>query len=104
MPDFPVTEEFVRAANAAQLHDEARGSTVKWPASFTYVNGSWVYRVGREGVDAAKVTAAIEAHIPNPDYGLPGEMLTLRQLAAKSSLTAADVTTAVKLFLKGARP
>lgn len=104
MRDFPVDESFVSSANAAQLHDEARGSLVKWPASFTYVNGAWVYRVERDDVDAAKVAAAISNHTPDPNYGLPAEVLTLRQLAAKSSLTAADVAAGIKALIKALRP
>jgi hypothetical protein len=103
VPDVPVDESFVKTANAGQLHDEARGQRTKWPASFTSPDGgqTWVYRVDRDDVDSAAVAAAIAAHTPNPDYGLSADALALRELRAKSSLTAQEVATAVKLLLKG---
>lgn len=99
--DFPVSETFIRSANAAQLHAEARGSVPanEWAASFTFINGSWVYRVMRADVDSAAVAAAIAAHIPNPDYGRRPEALRLRALGAKQALTAAEVSEAVKLLI-----
>lgn len=100
MPDFPVSEEFVRSANAAQLHDEARGTLRNWPASFTHDGGRWVYRVEREDIDAAKVAAAIKAHTPDPNYGVPAEVLTLRSLRDKASLTTTEMAAAVRALVR----
>ena len=84
--DFPVTAEFVDTANPSQLHDEARGDSPEWPASFIETDTGWVYRVydtdeyveddedgnpvdctrPREGVviDAQHVQAALDGHVP----------------------------------------
>jgi hypothetical protein len=68
MADFPVTEDFARSANAAQLHDEARGTVPagEWPACFAKTEAGWVYRVDRDTVDGAAVQAALDAHVPAP--------------------------------------
>lgn len=60
-----VTADFVRSANAGQLHDEARGARKSWPASFVEKpDGSWVYRVDRDDVEEASVQGAVDAHVP----------------------------------------
>lgn len=101
--DFPVTEAFIATANAGQLHDEARGTAKNWPASFTLVDGQWVYRVDLDDLapaDAAKVADAIAAHTPDPSYGVPAETLALRAMAAKSTFTTAELVAAVKAILQ----
>ena len=101
MHDFLVDEVFVATANAVQLHDEARGdvSAEEWSASFTFVDGRWVYRVDRDDVDRGAVEAAIAAHVPDPDHGVPVAAKRLRVLAKKATLTAAEQAEALKLLL-----
>ena len=69
--DFPVTAEFVATANAAQLHDECRGKSADWPASFVQIDGAWVYRVDDADDDDRDVVvvddlvkAALASHVP----------------------------------------
>lgn len=85
-----------KAINLRQLADEVGG-----PLS---AGEGEVVAALADGVTQGQLAAAIEAHTPNPDYGLTADALTLRELRAKTSLTASEVGTAVKLFLKGARP
>lgn len=99
MPDFPVTEDFVRTANAVQLHDEARGNATEWPASFTYVDGGWVYRVERADVNADAVRAALRNHIPNPNHGMNPDVVALRDYRRKPTVTAAETAAALKRLL-----
>jgi hypothetical protein len=100
--EFPVTEAFKNAANAAQLHAAARGSLPvdEWPAFFAFIGGRWVYRIDRDSVDVAAVQAAIDAHVPNPNWGVPADDLTLRGYRDKANLTNAEVASAIKLLLK----
>ena len=85
--DFPVSDEFVASANAGQLHDEARGGSPEWPASFVRLEDGWVYRVDeREGVtvDAAAVAAALKAHVPvMPAPPTPAEKLAAAGLSVE---------------------
>lgn len=101
--DFSVTEQFAKNANAAQLHSEAKGTKQNWPASFTRVDGEWVYRVDRDDIDAAFVQAALDNHVPDEDYGKDAEELSLEDYRAKAeagTLTEADLGPALALFLK----
>lgn len=101
--DFPVTEAFVESANATQLHSEAKGAKQNWPASFTQVDGQWVYRVDRDDIDAAFVQAAIDNHVPDENYGKDAEELKLEDYKAKAeagTLTSQDIGPALALFLK----
>lgn len=106
--EFPVTAEFVDTANAGQLHDEARGDSPEWPASFASVDGGWVYRVDdtdeyveddgdgnpiectrpRAGVtiDVAHVQAALDNHVPawpEPEPTIADLMAVIADLRAQ---------------------
>jgi hypothetical protein len=35
-----------------------------WPTSLVQIDDGWAYRVDRDGVDRAKVQAALDAHVP----------------------------------------
>lgn len=98
--DFAVTETFVRSANAAQLHEEARGTKKSWPASFTVVDGQWVYRVDRDDIDPAAVQAALDAHTPDPDFGKTNDDKVVDAFLAKSAPTAKETVDALKAFIR----
>lgn len=106
--DFPVDAAFVESANAAQLHDEARGSYAPedWPASLTSPDEgeTWVYRVQRDDLsrsEKAKVTKAIAAHKPKPTDADRLEELATK--AAGAPLVGDELSEAVGLLLAGRR-
>lgn len=110
MTDFPITEQFARTANTAQLHKEARGTNSEWPASFVELKDedtdttSWVYRIDLDEseVDKAKVEAALTNHVPDPNYGKSPDKQRLLALKQKgwANLTAAERTEAQGLIFK----
>ena len=76
--DFPVTDEFAASANAGQLHDECRGDSPEWPASFVPNEDGWVYRVDERDdvtIDALTVQAALDGHVPEPPPPTTEELL-----------------------------
>lgn len=100
--DFSVTAAFVETANAAQIHEEARGTMKNWPASFVEVEpDEWVYRVDREDIDAAFVQKALDKHVPDPDYGKSPEQKEFDAIQKKKKPTSAELMRAIELLLKG---
>lgn len=78
---IPVTDEFVRIANAPQLHREAGGGTVALAAAFVQDDGAWFYDVQDENADEATVRQALAAHVPatptTPDDDLAARIKTV---------------------------
>lgn len=105
--DFPVTDAFVRSANHAQLHHEAKGAKQNWPASFVRENpddpDGWVYRVDRDDIDPAAVEAALAAHVPNPDWGKPQDEMTARD-RIKELVQQLDDATATRATFDALSP
>lgn len=88
--DFPVTAEFAAAANAGQLHAEARGASVEWPASFVDTGDGWVYRVDDGDdvtIDEPTVAAAIANHTPPDTTPLPPDGVDAALKAVKGIYT-----------------
>jgi hypothetical protein len=93
--DFPVTVDFVQSANARQLHDEARGATESWPASFVQTDSGWVYRVERGDVNQASVRAALDAHLPAPNPDPDADLAASINAVDTSKIADAAVKAAV---------
>jgi hypothetical protein len=103
--EVPVTAAFVESANAAQLHDEARGAEVEWPASFVErEDGSWVYRVDRDDVDADAIRAAVDGHAPvfapDPDDELDAALASVDTSTVSDTATR-DALDAIVAALRG---
>lgn len=98
--DFPVTAEFAASANAAQLHDEARGDSPEWPASFVQTDDEWVYRVDERDdvtIDARAVQAALDSHVPAAPPPDPDDAL-------RAAIEAATDFGSLKAALLGSKP
>ena len=115
--DFPVTAEFVGSANAGQLHDEAKGDSPEWPASFVVLDdGSMVYRVDDSDeyveddadgnpvertrprddvtIDADAVRSALAGHVPAAPTAEPDDAL-------RTAIEAATDLVSLKAALLG---